>query len=69
MLELGGRGMGFSPCRPPRSSPPDDPSAEADGCLRLRLSGCDHPVTEAVSRGVFTNPSKLQPAVKLMLFR
>jgi hypothetical protein len=48
---------------------PGDPSAEADGCLCLRLSGCDHPETEAVSRGVFTNPTRLQPAVKLVLFR
>ncbi len=48
--------------------PPADPLAGADGYWRLRLSGCDHPDTEAVSRGVFTNPTKLQPAVALMLF-
>ena len=31
-LVLGGRSMGFSPCRPPRLSLQGEPLAEADGC-------------------------------------
>ncbi len=34
----------------------------ADGCCRLRLSGCVFRDTEAVSSVFFDNPIKLQPA-------
>ncbi len=34
----------------------------ADGCCRLRLSGCVFRDTEAVSSAFFNNPIELQPA-------
>ena len=38
------------------------PGLGADGCCRLRLSGCVFRDTEAVSTVFFDNPIKLQPA-------
>ena len=61
-LLLRSRNMGFSPCHPPRSSPPTgQPLAQADEYCRLRLSGCINPGTEAAASELFANPIKLQP--------
>ena len=69
-LLLGGRSMGFSPCRPSRStSPTGEPLAEADGYCRLRLNGCVLPGTEAVPSAFSPNPSKQQPAGANWIFR
>ena len=53
----------------PRPVPAGEPSAEATGWYRLRLSGEVLPVTEAVSRAFFAKPIKPHPAGVHTLFR